>query len=71
MPRHITIAFPGQGSQFLGMLNHFQDNLLEDHKSYISNTLDFNIIDLIKDGPYEKLNKSSLYDTTLESESKQ
>ena len=59
MPRHITIAFPGQGSQFLGMLNHFQDDLIENLKSDISNSLDFNIIDLIKYGPDEKLNKTS------------
>ena len=59
MPRHITIAFPGQGSQFLGMLNHFQDDLIENLKSDLSNSLDFNIIDLIKYGPDEKLNKTS------------
>ena len=48
MPRHITIAFPGQGSQFLGMLNHFQDDLIENLKDDVSKSLDFNIIDLIK-----------------------
>ena len=59
MPRHITIAFPGQGSQFIGMLNHFQDGLIENLKDDVFKSLNFNIIDLIKNGPEEKLNKTS------------
>ena len=65
MPRHITIAFPGQGSQFLGMLNHFQDDLIENLKDDVFKSLDFNIIDLIKNGPEEKLNKTSFTQPAL------
>ena len=47
MPRHITIAFPGQGSHFLGMLNHFQDDLIQNLKDDVSKSLGFNIREVV------------------------
>ena len=60
MPRHISILFPGQGSQSLGMLNHHSKDLLKSYKEEINNLLGFNIIDVINNGPIEDLNKTSI-----------
>jgi len=65
MPRHITIAFPGQGSQYLGMLDHFSPKLIKQTSDELSDYFDFNLIDLIKDGPEEKLNKTSFTQPAL------
>lgn len=59
MPRHISLIFPGQGSQSLGMLNSFEgelNNILD----ITSNILDINIVDCITNGPEEVLNKTSI-----------
>ena len=47
MPRHISILFPGQGSQSLGMLNHHSTDLLKSYEEEVNNLLGFNIIDVI------------------------
>ena len=60
MPRHISILFPGQGSQSLGMLNHHSTDLLKSYEEEINNLLGFNIIDVINNGPIEDLNKTSI-----------
>ena len=60
MPRHISILFPGQGSQSLGMLNHHSIDLLNSYEEEINNLLGFNIIDVINNGPIEDLNKTSI-----------
>ena len=60
MPRHISILFPGQGSQSLGMLNHHSRDLLKSYEEEINNLLGFNIIDVINNGPIEDLNKTSI-----------
>ena len=59
MPRHISLIFPGQGSQSLGMLNSFNDNL-NNILDITSNILDINILDCITNGPEEVLNKTSI-----------
>ena len=59
MPRHISLLFPGQGSQSLGMLSSFNNddkNLI----STISNeVLSFDLVDLVENGPEEMLNLTS------------
>ena len=65
MPRHITIAFPGQGSQYLGMLDHFLPKLIKQTSDELSEYFDFNLINLIKDGPEERLNKTSFTQPAL------
>ena len=65
MPRHITIAFPGQGSQYLGMLDHFPPKLIKQTSDELSEYFDFNLINLIKDGPEERLNKTSFTQPAL------
>ena len=59
MPRHISLIFPGQGSQSLGMLNPFIDEL-SNILDITSNILDINIVDCITNGPEEVLNKTSI-----------
>tara|TARA_B100001250_G_C19808500_1_gene794594 strand:- start:2006 stop:2920 length:915 start_codon:yes stop_codon:yes gene_type:complete len=58
MPRHITIAFPGQGSQYSGMLNHFSDKFLGKIKQDVINALSFNIFEASEND--EELNKTSV-----------
>ena len=59
MPRHISLIFPGQGSQSLGMLNPFKDEL-NNISDITSNILDINIVDCITNGPEEVLDKTSI-----------
>ena len=65
MPRHISLIFPGQGSQSIGMLNSFS----EDEYDYVSKiskeVLDIDIVDCIKNGPEEDLNKTSITQPAL------
>ena len=60
MPRHISILFPGQGSQYLGMLNNLPAKLVESYRQLTVKTLRFDLIDLIKNGKEEDLNKTSI-----------
>ena len=60
MPRHISIIFPGQGSQALGMLNHLSSNDINPYKEMISNSLDIDLLDIISNGPEDELNKTSI-----------
>ena len=60
MPRHISILFPGQGSQSLGMLNNHSINLLNSYEKDITNMLGFNLLDIIENGPVEDLNRTSV-----------
>ena len=60
MPRHITVAFPGQGSQFVGMLDHLPESFINNFKNDIRESLEFDILDIIKNGSEEKLNKTSI-----------
>ena len=60
MPRHISILFPGQGSQYIGMLDDLPTELVESFRSLALEALSFDIIDLIKNGNEEDLNKTSI-----------
>ena len=41
MPRHISILFPGQGSQHLGMLDNLPVELVESYRELALKKLDF------------------------------
>ena len=60
MPRHISIVFPGQGSQSLGMLGCFSNDILNSYKDLIIKSLGFDLIDIINNGPEEELNRTSI-----------
>ena len=60
MPRHISIIFPGQGSQSLGMLDNFSNKSIDSYKDTISNSLDIDLLNIISNGPKEELNKTSI-----------
>ncbi len=55
MTNHISVVFPGQGSQSVGMLNHWidQNNLFRDYFTEASDILGYDLVDLVthdKDG---------------------
>ena len=60
MPRHISILFPGQGSQHIGMLDNLPTELVESFRGLALEALSFDLIDLIKNGNEEDLNKTSI-----------
>ena len=55
MPRHISLIFPGQGSQSIGMLDDFSSKFINKHTVDIKSAIGF---DLIKQSA--KVNKNSL-----------
>ena len=65
MPRHISLIFPGQGSQFIGMLNSFSKDELNNVTKISKELLDIDIIKCIKNGPEEDLNKTSITQPAL------
>jgi len=56
MPRHISILFPGQGSQHIGMLDNLPTELVESFRGLALKALSFDLIDLIKNGNEENFN---------------
>ena len=60
MPRHISLIFPGQGSQSLGMLEPFHETELDNISDITNNVLDIDLVDCINNGPEETLNKTSI-----------
>jgi len=60
MPRHISIVFPGQGSQTLGMLDPLPKDLVNKYKDDVIEALNFDLIELITNGTNEDLNKTSI-----------
>ena len=65
MPRHISLLFPGQGSQSLGMLSSFSSEDLDFISSASKETLSFDLLDLIQSGPDDKLNQTSFTQPAL------
>ena len=65
MPRHISLLFPGQGSQSLGMLSSFNSEDLDFISSASKETLSFDLLDVIQSGPDEKLNQTSFTQPAL------
>ncbi|MDA9957777.1 ACP S-malonyltransferase [Gammaproteobacteria bacterium] len=65
MPRHISLLFPGQGSQSLGMLSSFNNEDLDFISSASKETLSFDLLDVIQSGPDDKLNQTSFTQPAL------
>ena len=65
MLRHISLIFPGQGSQSIGMLDSFSKDELYYITKISKQVLDIDIIDCIKNGPEEDLNKTSITQPVL------
>ena len=65
MPRHISLIFPGQGSQSLGMLNSFSGDEFDNVSKISTEVLEIDIVDCIKNGPEEVLDKTSITQPAL------
>ena len=65
MPRHISLVFPGQGSQHIGMLESIDSYLIDEVKPIVDSALNFNLIDLINNGSPEDLNRTSITQPAL------
>ena len=65
MPRHISLLFPGQGSQSLGMLSSFSSEDLDFISSTSKETLSFDLLDVIQSGSDDKLNRTSFTQPAL------
>ena len=65
MPRHISLLFPGQGSQSLGMLSSFSSEDLDFISSTSKETLSFDLLDVIQSGSDDKLNQTSFTQPAL------
>ena len=65
MPRHISLLFPGQGSQSLGMLSSFSSEDLDFISSVSKETLSFDLLDVIQSGSDDKLNQTSFTQPAL------
>ena len=65
MPRHISLLFPGQGSQSLGMLSSFSSEDLNFISSASKETLPFDLLDVIQSGSDDKLNQTSFTQPAL------
>ena len=57
MPRHISLVFPGQGSQSVGMLNEFSLEEIASIRPALTE-LPFDLIDIIQNDPEDILNKT-------------
>ena len=65
MPRHISLIFPGQGSQSIGMLNSFSGEELNIVSKISKEVLEIDLVDCIENGPEEVLNKTSITQPAL------
>ena len=65
MPRHISLLFPGQGSQSLGMLSSFSSVDLDFISSASKEILSFDLLDVIQSGSDDKLNQTSFTQPAL------
>ena len=64
MPRHISLVFPGQGSQSVGMLNDFSQDDISSINPALTE-LPFDLIDIIQNNPDDILNKTSITQPAL------
>ncbi len=65
MPRHISLLFPGQGSQSIGMLDDFDDSKINPIRKISNNLFDFDLVDVIKNGPDDLINRTSITQPAL------
>ena len=61
---NISILFPGQGSQSIGMLSDAYNEFktVQDSFSEASDALGFDMWSLVSEGPIEELNKTTIQD---------
>ena len=64
MPRHISLVFPGQGSQSVGMLDDFSLEEISSIKPALTE-LPFDLIDIIQNNPEDLLNQTSITQPAL------
>ncbi len=62
MATHISLVFPGQGSQNSEMLDSFDQNTINLISSISNNILPFDLVEIIKNGSSAELNKTSVFD---------
>ena len=65
MPRHISLVFPGQGSQHIGMLDAIDSCFVDEVKPIVNAALEFDLIDIINNGSPEDLNRTSITQPAL------
>ena len=65
MPRHISLLFPGQGSQSLGMLSSFSNEDINFISEASNKVLSVDLVNVIQQGPEDKLNQTSLTQPAL------
>ncbi|HEV2613279.1 MAG TPA: ACP S-malonyltransferase [Gammaproteobacteria bacterium] len=68
MTKKIAVVFPGQGSQSIGMLNKFMliyPDIISDVFNTASEILKYNLLNIITDGPVEKLNQTEITQPAL------
>ena len=65
MPRHISLLFPGQGSQSLEMLSSFSNEDINFISEVSNKVLSVDLVNVIQQGPEDKLNQTSLTQPAL------
>lgn len=67
MTQHFAMVFPGQGSQSVGMLQNAAQKfaLIEKTFSEASHILNYDLWDIVKNGPAEKLNQTEITQPAL------
>ena len=65
MPRHISLLFPGQGSQSLGMLSSFSNEDINFISEVSNKVLSVDLVNVIQQGPEDKLKQTSLTQPAL------
>ena len=66
MQNNLAFVFPGQGSQTVGMLADFADNeVVQNTFSEASESLGYNLWELVAQGPAEKLNQTNFTQPAL------
>ena len=65
MPRHISLLFPGQGSQSLEMLSSFSNEDINFISEVSNKVLSVDLVNVIQQGSEDKLNQTSLTQPAL------
>ena len=60
MPRHISLIFPGQGSQSIGMLDGFPSEFINKHSVDIKSAIGFDLIKTISKGQQKLIDQTSI-----------
>ena len=60
MPRHISLIFPGQGSQSIGMLDGFPSKFINKHSVDIKSAVGFDLIKTISKGQQKLIDQTSI-----------